>query len=790
MNKCAYFAAALSARVAACLFAVAICCAAASAEPDRVVSFSADRTGVRITLSSGALRIEPCGDKTFHVVYSRGLLPSPPRPGFAVETQPGPGRFRVSGKGGCVTIRTGACGVEVDRATGALRFVDAAGRAFLSETADNARALLPATVAGMSTNTVEQRFVLAPAEALYGLGQHPTGVMNYVGHSVHLQQKNTDVAIPVLVSSLGYGLFWNNPAITDFTASRHSDPSPAVDWRSQCGDSIDYYVFYGPTLDEVIDGYRKLTGSTPMMGRWVWGLWQSKERYSRQSELLAVAGEYRKRQWPLDGVVQDWHYWSPQPWGSHAFNPANYPDPKAMMAQLHAQNVHAIISVWAKFETGSANHDELAKAGVLMVPPASSTQNFDYYDPFTPAGRHLYWDEIAREIADKDFDGWWLDASEPELAAKWGEFAGYRTAAGPAPLVFNAYPLMHTTSVYQGQRAARSDRRVMILTRSAYAGQQRNAAITWSGDIQGTWPVFARQIPDGINFSMSGVPYWNTDTGGFYGGNPADPAYAELFTRWFQFSAFCPMFRVHGAGPAKELWRWDDATQAILVSFDRLRYRLLPYIYSDSWQVSRFNGTMMRGLAMDFQADPHVFDIPDEYLFGPSILVAPVTSAGATWRSVYLPAGASWIDFWTGQTLEGGASVDVPAPAATLPLFVRAGSIVPLGPNVQSAEDPCDPTELRVYPGADGAFTLYDDSGDGYGYEKGEFAAIRLTWNDAAHTLTVGRRDGSYPGMPRKRTFRLVVVKPGRGAGAEEPKDASTLIYSGKAVSVQLPASE
>jgi alpha-D-xyloside xylohydrolase len=333
------------------------------------------------------------------------------------------------------------------------------------------------------------------------------------------------------------------------------------------------------------------------------------------------------------------------------------------------------------------------------------------------------------------------------------------------------------------RRADRS-KRVFILTRSAYAGQQRNAAVTWSGDIQGTWDVFAKQIPDGLNFTYSGIPYWNTDTGGFFSGDPQDPSYAELFTRWYQFSAFCPMFRVHGTNHPKEMWCFPDATEKILIDYDRLRYRLLPYIYSVAWRVTHENYTMMRGLVMDFPHDPNVFTIPDEYMFGPALMVNPVTKPEASARAVYLPE-AKWIDFWTGENTAGAQTIQAPAPIDRLPLYVRAGSIIPYGPEVQNAMVPEDPIELRVYPGADGAFTLYEDENDNYNYEKGVYATIPFTWNEKEQVLTIGARSGSFPGMLEKRTFRVVWVSPGHGAGLDSTaKPDAEVSYSGEAVQV------
>jgi alpha-D-xyloside xylohydrolase len=420
-----------------------------------------------------------------------------------------------------------------------------------------------------------------------------------------------------------------------------------------------------------------------------------------------------------------------------------------------------------------------------------------WYDPFSDAGRKTYWSQISRELFSLGFDGWWLDAPEPELSGNWGEFRNFRTSAGPGAQVFNAYLLMHSSGIYQGQRAQTDDNRVVILTRSAYAGQQRNSAITWSGDIGSSWQVLRAQVPAGLNFSVSGIPYWNTDIGGFSGvRNPSDPRYAEIFTRWFQYGSFCPMFRVHGSapasgtGPGKEFWRFDAATQKILRTYDDVRYRLMPYTYSVAWQVTSAGATIMRPLMMDFSDDKEALSVGNQYLFGPAIMVNPVTMPSAMTRSVYLPGKGNWFDFWTGKTQSGGQRIDAPCPIETMPLFVRAGSIVPMGPLVQYvAEKPADPIEIRVYRGADGAFTLYEDEGDTYHYEKGVYATIPLTWNEAAQTLTIGGRKGEFPGMLKERTFNVMFVGEGHGVGVEPVTLADQLVkYAGDAVTVKAPA--
>jgi alpha-D-xyloside xylohydrolase len=538
------------------------------------------------------------------------------------------------------------------------------------------------------------------------------------------------------------------------------------------------------------------------MPKWMLGFWQCKERYASQEELLGVARKLRDLKVPVDGIIQDWQYWPPgtNTWGSHLFDPARYPDPAGMFKELHAMHYHTLISVWAKFDLGSDNSKELNAAGGMFpqvtryVSPPGQGQ---WYDPFSAQGREVYWRQMRDQLFAKGVDGWWLDAPEPEINGMG--FRNYTTPMGPGYEVYNAYPLMHSSAIYRGQRAATDEKRVVILTRSAYAGQQRNSAITWSGDIQGTWQVLKNQIPAGLNFSLSGIPYWNTDTGGFFGnrsagnGDPNNPQYQELFSRWFQFSAFCPMFRVHGSygtRPGKEFYRFDEKTQGILRTYLDLRYRLLPYLYSVAWQVTSNGSTFMRPLVMDFPMDPQVLGIGDQYLFGPAIMVTPVTTAGALTCPVYLPAGgAPWYNFWTGETSAAGQRVEAAAPVQTLPLFIRPGSIIPLGPFLEySSEKPADPIELRIYPGANGSFTLYEDEGDNYNYEKGKHATIPISWNDARRTLEIGKRAGEFPGMLSQRTFNVVWASKDHGAGiASTEKPDAVVHYNGSAVKISRP---
>lgn len=764
-----------------------------------------DPLGVSVRSEARETRIEVWEEGVIRVTHKTIGIASE-QGSLAVVAHPEKTLWSVTETKDAVFLATGRVQVKIDRANGCVHFFDMKSAPILEESNDGT--WLSTATTGSAKDTIEagQKFNLQTDESIYGLGQHPSGTsLDYTGSSVQLLQENTKVAIPVLLSSKGYALLWDNPAVTNVDVGK-ADPH-AVQWLSEAGDGVDYYFFAGPKPDQAIAEYRWLTGNAPMFPLWAWGFWQSRERYKTQQEIIDIAGEYRSRGIPFDGIIQDWQYWPPLNqetaeggWGSHEFDPARYPSPKKMVEALHREHVHIMAVSWAKFDVTNsgvsiANLKKLeAVDGAYnpAIPYVFPPGRGKWYDPFNPQARRVYADEIMKNLFSLGIDAWWLDASEAELSGNWGEFRQFKTAMGPGALVFNAYPLEHTRAVYEGQRAASSDKRVVILTRSAYAGQQRNATVTWSGDIQSKWEILQQQIPAGLNFVASGVPYWNTDIGGFFGNDPDNPQFRELFTRWFQFGAFCPMFRVHGTDKPKEVWRFDPETQKILIDVINLRYHLLPYIYSVSWMVTNSGYTMMRPLVMDFRDDDATRKIGDQFLFGPSILVNPVTHLGVQQRAVYLPKGTRWFDFWTGKSFDGGEIIQASAPITNMPLYIRAGSIIPYGPSVQWATEKVDaPIEIRIYPGTNDEFTLYEDEGDNYNYEQGGHATIPLQWNEATKTLTIGSRSGSYTGMPNERVFKIVYVSQNYGAGIASTENVDrTVTYRGFAIQIPVCGNE
>jgi alpha-D-xyloside xylohydrolase len=539
-----------------------------------------------------------------------------------------------------------------------------------------------------------------------------------------------------------------NAANTPKLSFRKTDN--ATTFRSSNAKALDYVVFNGKDTDAVLTAYRTVSGQVPMLPLWAYGFWQCRERYTSSAHLINTIKEFRKKELPVDVIVQDWQYWGDNGWGVPQFDENNYPNPVGFIQELHDLKAHFAISIWSNPDKKSAIGKQYVENG-MYIP---NTKWLDYFNPET--GKN-YWNTLNDNLFSSGVDGWWMDATEPENDA----LVGTVTHQGPGDFYRLTYPLFVSKSVYEGQRSTNSEKRVAILTRSAFAGQQRYGTINWSGDIGGTWDSFKRQIVSGMNFTLTGMPYWTTDIGGFFrpgGGQYADQNFHELLTRWFQWGAFSTIFRMHGYQTETEPWKYGPKVEDNMREMLNLRYTLLPYIYSETSKI-RVGSTFMRPLVMDFQNDQNAVRQPYQYMFGKSILVAPITNAGVTDWTVYLPKDSKWYDFWSGKKFKGGQNIEVAAPLNKIPLFVKAGAILPIGPKVQyTSEKKWDELEIRVYEGADGEFTLYEDEGDNYNYEKDAYSLISLEWKNAKKQLIINDIKGSFKGMLKERKFRIILI--------------------------------
>jgi alpha-D-xyloside xylohydrolase len=683
--------------------------------------------------------------------------------------------FSVTEKTGRVELSTDSLLVSVELPSGKISFHDRRNRLLLSATGSE---ILPFKneFAGKQ-NHIVQHFDWQPGEALFGLGQHRHGQLNLRGLKIELVQENIEVAVPFLLSTNGYGLLWDNYSRTVF-----NDFADSSYFWSDIGDKIQYYFIKGKNFDELVARNRELTGEAPMYPRWALGYMQSRNRYRSEAELMGVVKKQRGLKIPLDVIILDYYHWGNHGFGSFVFDEKDFQEPEKMIKTLHEKyNCKLLVSAWPSFTPKTKNWELMNEKGYLLDVMASF--NSQVYDAYHPAAGKLYYDLLKDAYLDKGVDGWWFDATEPE-----NRRALYKSRCylGDAARYMNIYSYFGMKNVYENQLKD-SDKRIFILTRSGFTGQQKFGTTVWSGDIETNFAELKKQIPAGLNFCMSGIPYWTTDIGGYKGGNPADPAYQEVFTRWFQYGAFCPVFRAHGrrypgdrTGP-NEMWSFGTEKQKILTDYINLRYRLLPYIYSLSALVTSDGFTIMRGLPFDFINDPRVYNIMDQFMFGKDFLVCPVTEAGATSRPVYLPEGCRWFDFRTGKEFNGGQEITADSPIETMPLFVKAGSIIPMGPVVQySTEKPADPIELRVYPGADASFTLYEDENDNFNYRNGKYQKITFRYNDSEKTLTISKPEGSFPGSLVRRTFHVVKV----GEGSDTAPQ--TVDYPGEEMVVKL----
>ncbi|MFD2733090.1 TIM-barrel domain-containing protein [Pedobacter alpinus] len=727
--------------------------------------------------------------------------------------------FSVAKNAQKVTLKSRNLTVSVDSKTGEISYYTAKGVKLLSEQ-DKSASFVPFNDAGSQTFSVKQAFTLDKDEAIYGLGQQQRGKMVQRNLSLNMVQGNTDDYVTFFQSVKGYGLFWDNYSPTQF-----KDSPESTFFKSDVGDCIDYYFMYGGNADGVIAKMRDLTGQAPMFPLWTYGFFQSKERYKSQDELVGVVKKYRDLKVPLDGIIQDWQYWGNNYlWNAMDFLNVDFPNPKKMVDDIHGLNAHAVISIWSSFGPQTKQYRDLDSINALFKfgtwPQSGSEKwppNRDYpsgvrvYDAYNPKARDIYSDYLNKGLRSVGIDGWWMDSTEPDHLDFKPEDFDTKTYLGSFRKVRNAYPLMTVGGVYTHQRKLDDSKRVFILTRSAFAGQQRYGANTWSGDVTASWEALRNQISAGLNFSLTGMPYWNSDIGGFFLNNYRrkleDPEYRELYVRWLQFGAFCPMMRSHGADAPREIYQFGKSGEKAYDAIEKyinLRYSLLPYIYSTSWDVTTNQSSMIRALVMDFPADEKALDINDQFMFGKSILVSPVTKAmyvkpssnngnkfqvedfsSTKTKETYLPAGTQWYDFWTGKKIAGGENTVKETPLDILPLYVKEGAIIPFGPSVQYAtEKKWDNLEIRVYPGQNGEFVLYEDENDNYNYEKGVFTTIRFTWNDEQKALTISERKGAFLGMLAERKFNIVLV--GATSSSSTLKTSKQIDYSGKKTIIKL----
>jgi len=837
---------------------------------------------VNITLSNGTLRIYPIADNAVRIKFDK--LAEDNLPELILTSNVSTPAFQVVDSPLRLEIKIPKITVWMDKQNGNLSYVDNAGKVFLSEKAGS-RKLTSDFIQGEPCFAVEQTFESPAEESIFGLGQFQDGQYNLKNVARKLTQVNTQIAIPFIYSSKGYGLLWHQYGLTDFNptdrlvtlekreqltdgsgnaqiaevtttsgtqkiaqnqslyqgklnvpvdgkysifldlgdmgnryfvaidgkpcmdqsnmwlpptagtlvnmkAGEHevqvlckSSNTPRLSWkltdnfttfRSPVAKSLDYVVFYGPSADSVIATYRRLSGEAPMFPQWAYGFWQCRERYTSATHLVETVKEFRRRNLPVDVIVQDWQYWGDRGWGVPQFDEKNYPNPQGFIKELHDLNAHFNISIWSNPDKNSAIGKEY-EAKNRFIP---NTKWLDYFNPET---RKEYWNTLKVNMFDKGVDSWWMDAVEPENDA----LKGTKTYNGVGDFYRLTYPLMVSRAVYEGQRATSEEKRVCILTRSAFSGQQRYGIINWSGDIGYTWDVFRNQIVAGLNYTMTGFPYWTTDIGGFFRPGQSqytDEKYHELLTRWYQWGAFCPIFRMHGYQTETEPWNYGPKVEENMRKMLNLRYRLLPYIYSEAWQVTKNGSTLMRPMVMDFNDDVAAIDCKYQYMFGKSILTAPVTEPNRRQWEVYLPQSADWFDFWTGKRFKGGQTVKADAPLDKIPLFVRAGAILPMGKAIQyTGEKSADTLEIRVYKGADAEFVLYEDEGDNYNYEKGQYSLISFKWNEKALSLTIGDKQGDFRGSLKKRVFNVVLVDEDRGNRVEKE-----VLYVGKRVKLRL----
>ena len=708
-----------------------------------------------------------------------------------------PENVNVTQKGN--TLMSDVLTVKVDDKTGAVTF-SSKGKTLLREKSH-------------TFSPLNQTFTLDKGEAIYGLGTIQNGKMNRRGEHKRMEQSNLEDFQSVIQSIKGWGIYWDNYAPTQF-----DDDANGMSLTSEAGDYIDYYFMYGGSADDVIGQMRFLSGDVPMFPLWTYGFWQSKERYKSAAETESIVDKHRELQVPLDGIIQDWQYWgSNYLWNAMDFLAEDFVNGPQMIQNVHQKHAHFMISIWASFGPQTQQFRELNEKGLLLpieTWPQSGLSyiwppRMDYpsgvkvYDTFSPVAREIYWNHL-KKLYDYGTDAWWMDSTDPDFFNPRESDYQHQVYGGTWRSLRNAFPLETVRGIYQSQRKDDRGKRVFIMTRSSFAGQQHYGSNMWSGDVASSWDMLRKQVPAGLSFSLTGNPNFNTDIGGFFCGSyntkgtgsaPKNPQFQELYVRWMQYGLFCPVFRSHGADAPREIWQFGQKGEPVYDAIEkmiRLRYRLIPYLYSTAWQVTSNNQSYLRPLFSDFSADKKVWDMTDEFMFGQSILAAPIVDPqyteeqiikedamtgwdkkdvrdqkedvrGINWTEAkattkYLPKGATWYDFWTGKQYKGGQNVTLTTSLDRVPMFVRAGSILPLGPEMQYVgEKTWNNLEIRIFPGVDGSFLLYEDEGDSYNYEKGAYATINFQWKNATRTLTIGAQQGSYPGMLKARQFTIVL---------------------------------
>ncbi|MBO4906569.1 MAG: DUF5110 domain-containing protein [Bacteroidaceae bacterium] len=756
-----------------------------------------------------------------------------PKQSLVVTLQPQPCKVSVGSSDGMTVLTSSALLVTVDEQTGRVTFMTRGGKTLLAEGDWQLTSLTTELDPGCVR--AKANFQLDADEPIYGIGLMENNKMNQRGEHRRMIQSNLEDYQNIFQSLKGYAVFWDNYSPTQIDDT----PEEGLTLDSEVADGIDYYFMYGQTADGNVALIRQLSGDVPMLPLWSYGFWQSRERYKSREELTEVVDRYRATGVPIDGIIMDWQYWDNNYlWNAMEFLNPNFPSPKEMIDHVHQQKCHFAISIWQSFGPYTKAYRQLNEKGLLFdfeTWPSSGVPTWppvrDYpsgvrvYKPYTDEARDIYWQNLRR-LFDLGCDVWWMDSTDPDHSSfKESDFDVPAAGQQSFRKLRNAFPLECVRGVYENQRKTTDQKRVMILTRSGFAGQQRYASNVWTGDVRSDWPTLRNQIPMLLNYSLTGNPHSNTDIGGFFSGaynrsyndcasGARNPQFQELYVRWMQFGAFCPMMRSHGTETYRELYYFGEAGQPVydaLVAAIKLRYRLLPYIYSTAWDVTKNRGTFMRALWMDYASDARTHDLKDEFLFGRNLLVAPIVEAQYTpekrmsfdemsgWNqkagasdapeagsidftasktiSKYLPAGSKWYDFFTGQSFDGGQQIEMQTTLQTIPLFVPAGSIIPMnGDLLSTADHDWSQLELHIYPGADGAFTLYEDDGETYAYEQGQYTEIPIAWNDRSRTLTIGKRAGQYSAMLQSRQFTVILPD-----GTQK-----SVTYNGKSIKVKL----